>query len=337
MTGTEWYATIYACTESPLAKGVLWAGSDDGLIHLSRDGGGHWENVTPKGYGKVSSAGGDDGSHLEAGTTYAPANLYQQDDFRPYFWKTNDYGKTWTPIVAGIPTGAYARSIREDPVRPGLLYAATEIGVYVSFDAGRRWEPLQLNLPRVSVRDLAVHGNDLVAATHGRSFWEIDDVSLLRQLADSITSRSAFLFQPSTAIRWASGGGGSLTAGQNPPGGVYLDYYLKTRPESTVTLQLLDGAGKVIRAYTSDTPKADTSKKSAIDSLGMRAREALRDSIVYEPRDSVVATRAGTNRFVWTLRYPGAEKLKNTLIHEGTLDRPVAPPAHYPPRLLPPN
>src|SRR5207244_7627265 len=125
----------------------------------------------------------------------------QQDDFRPYLWKTTEYGQTWTAIVAGIPTGAYTRSIREDPVRRGLLYAGTETGVFVSFDDGARWEPLQLNLPRSSVRDLAVHGSDLVAATHGRAFWVIDDVSLLRQLADSVTARPAYLFQPSAAIR----------------------------------------------------------------------------------------------------------------------------------------
>jgi photosystem II stability/assembly factor-like uncharacterized protein len=333
MTGTEWYGTIYAFTESPVTKGVLWAGSDDGLIYVSRDNGAHWDNVTPRGYGKFTRTAGIEASHFDAGTAYVAANRYQQDDFKPYLWKTTDYGKTWTPIVAGIPAGAYARSIREDPVRRGLLFGATETGVYVTFDDGARWEPLQLNLPRVSVRDLAVHGNDLIAATHGRSFWEIDDISLLRQLADSVTSRSAFLFQPSTAVRWASGGGSSLTAGQNPAGGVYIDYYLKARPTTGVTLQLLDGAGRVIRTYTSDTVKTDT-LRTPIDSLATRTREGMRDSIAYEPRDSVVAIRAGTNRFVWNLRYPAADRLKNTLIDEGTLDGPLAPPGEYSARLI---
>jgi photosystem II stability/assembly factor-like uncharacterized protein len=333
MTGTEWYGTIYAFTESPVTKGVLWAGSDDGAIHLSRDDGAHWENVTPKSYGKLTRTAGIEASHFDAGTAFVAANRYQQDDFKPYLWKTTDYGKSWTPIVAGIPMGAYTRSIREDPVRRRLLYGATETGVYVTFDDGARWEPLQLNLPRVSVRDLAVHGNDLIAATHGRAFWEIDDVSLLRQLADSVTSRSAFLFQPSTAIRWASGGGSSLTAGQNPAGGAYIDYYLKARPTAGVMLQLLDGAGKVIRTYTSDTVKTD-SLRTSVDSLATRTREAMRDSVAYEPRDSVVAIRAGTNRFVWNLRYPGAERLKNTLIDEGTLDGPMAPPGEYSARLI---
>jgi photosystem II stability/assembly factor-like uncharacterized protein len=333
MTGTEWYATVYAFNESPITKGLLWAGSDDGLIHVSRDGGAHWENVTPRTYGRFTRTVVIEPSHFDAGTAYVAANRYQQDDFRPYLWKTADYGKTWTPIVAGIPVGAYTRSIREDPARRGLLYAGTEVGVYVSFDDGARWEPLQLNLPRASVRDLNVHGNDLVAATHGRAFWVIDDISLLRQLADSVTARSAHLFQPATAIRWVSGGGRSLTAGQNPRGGATIDYFLKTTPTSTVTLQFRDATGTVIRSFTSDSAPADT-LKTAADSIGRTAREAMKDSLVYEPADSIVSARAGTNRFVWNLRYPGAKKLKNALIDEGTLDGPMAAPGNYSVRLI---
>jgi photosystem II stability/assembly factor-like uncharacterized protein len=334
MTGTEWYATVYALAESPTTKGLLWAGTDDGLIHLTRDGGGQWANVTPPGYGKFTRTAGIEPSRFDPGTASVAANRYQQDDFKPYLWKTTDYGKTWTPIVAGIPTGAYTRSIREDPVRRGLLYAATEIGVYVSFDDGGRWEPLQLNLPRVAVRDLRVHGTDLIAATHGRSFWVIDDIAMLRQIADSVTTRATFLFQPSPAMRWFSGGGRSLTAGQNPRGGAYVDYYFRTTPASKVTLEFRDAAGTVIRTFTSDVAGPDTTKKSATDSIADRAREAMRDSVVYEPADSVVSARAGTNRFVWNLRYPGAKRLKNTLIDEGTLDGPVAPPGNYSVRLI---
>jgi photosystem II stability/assembly factor-like uncharacterized protein len=333
MTGTEWYATVYAFNESPITKGLLWAGSDDGLIHVSRDGGAHWENVTPRTYGRFTRTVVIEPSRHAAGTAYVAANRYQQDDFKPYLWKTTDYGKTWTPIVAGISVGAYARSIREDPVRRGLLYAGTEVGVYVSFDDGTRWEPLQLNLPRSSVRDLRVHGNDLVAATHGRAFWVIDDISLLRQLADSVTARGAHLFQPATAIRWVSGGGRSLTAGQNPRGGATIDYFLKTTPTSTVTLQFRDAVGTVIRSFTSDSAPADT-LKTAADSIARRTREAMKDSLVYEPADSIVSARAGTNRFVWNLRYPGAKKLKNTLIDEGTLDGPPAPPGNYSVRFI---
>ena len=333
MTGTEWYATIYAFAESPLTKGLLWAGSDDGLIHVSRDGGGHWTNVTPRAFGKFTRTAVIEPSHFDAGTAYLATNRYQQDDFKPYLWKTTDYGQTWTLIVSGIPTGAYTRSIREDPVRRGLLYAGTETGVYVSFNDGMRWEPLQLNLPRASVRDLRVHGNDLIAATHGRAFWAIDDISILRQLADSVTAKPTYLFQPAQAVRWVSGGGQSLTAGQNPKGGATIDYWFKAAPTTTVTLEFRDGAGKVIRSYTSDSVAKD-SIKTAADSIARQARESMRDSVVYEPADSIVAARAGTNRFVWNLRYPRAKQLKNTLLDEGTLDGPVAPPGSYSVRLI---
>jgi photosystem II stability/assembly factor-like uncharacterized protein len=334
MTGAEWYATVYAFNESPLTRGLLWAGSDDGLVHLSRDGGGSWLNVTPPAYGKFTRTAGIEPSHFDPAVAYVAANRYQQDDFRAYLWKTTDYGKSWTRITTGIPLGAFARSIREDPVRRGLLYAGTETGVYVSFDDGAHWQTLQLNLPRVSVRDLRVHGNDLIAATHGRSFWVIDDVSLLRQLGDSVTARPAHLFQPAPAMRWFSGGGRSLTAGQNPAGGAYIDYYLRTTPAGTLSLEFLDEAGKLIRRFSSESPAADSAARTAADSIGRKLRAALKDSVVYEPADSLVTTRAGTNRFVWNLRYPGATRLKNTLIDEGTLEGPLAPPGTYTVRLI---
>ena len=332
MTGTEWYATIYAFSESPVTKGVLWAGSDDGLIHISQDNGARWDNVTPRQYGRFTRTAVIEPSRFDAGTAYVAANRYQQDDFKPYIWKTTDYGKTWSAIVGGIPVGAYVRSVRADPVRRGLLYAGTETGVYVSLNDGASWEPLQLNLPRSSVRDLAIHGNDLIAATHGRSFWAIDDISMLRQIGDSVSRRSAYLFQPSPAVRWVSGGGRSLTAGQNPKGGATIDYFLKTTPDSDVKLEFRDARGTVVRTYSSAVTK--DSAKTAADSLGARVREALRDSIAYEPADSVVSARAGSNRFVWNLRYPEAKQLKNTLVDEGTLDGPMAVPGDYSVRLI---
>jgi hypothetical protein len=205
--------------------------------------------------------------------------------------------------------------------------------VYISFDDGAHWEPLQLNLPRSSVRDLHIHGNDLIAATHGRGFWVLDDISMLRQLADSVTNRDSYFFQPSPAIRWQSGGGSSLTAGQNPRGGAVLDYYLKRAPATPITLEIRDAANAVIRKYSSEAPPTDT-LKTATDSLAHTTREAMRDSLAYEPADSVMSARAGTNRFVWNLRYPGAKALKNTLIDEGTIDGPVAPPGDYTARLI---
>lgn len=331
MTGTEWYATIYAFGESPVTAGVLWAGSDDGMIHVSRDAGANWTNVTPPNYGKFTRTAGVEPSRYDAGTVYVAANRYQQDDYKPYLWKTSDYGKTWTAITTGLPVGAYARSIREDPVRRGLLYVGTEIGVYVSFDDGAHWQTLQLNLPRVSVRDLHVHENDLIAATHGRAFWVIDDISLLRQLADSVTSKPVYVFQPSKAIRWVSGGFPSLTEGQNPAGGVTVDYYFKDAPTSKVSLEFLDATGKVIRTYAS---KTDSAKAYPNDSLAKRADLSRRDSLSHAEADSIVSTRQGTNRFVWGMRYPGVNKLKNTVLDEGTFNGPMAPPGEYAVRLI---
>jgi photosystem II stability/assembly factor-like uncharacterized protein len=334
MTGAEWYATIYAFNESPLTRGLLWAGSDDGLLHVSRDGGAGWQNVTPPAYGRFTRTAAIEPSHFDPAVAYVAANRYQQDDFRPYLWKTTDYGKTWLRITTGIPLGAYTRTIREDPSRRGLLYAGTETGVYVSFDDGAHWETLQLNLPRVSVRDLAVQGNDLIAATHGRSFWVLDDVSPLRQLGDSVTLRAAHLFQPAPAVRWFSGGGRSLTAGQNPAGGAYIDYYLRTPPAAKLSLEFLDEAGKLIRGYSSEAAPADSAARTVADSIGRSMRAARRDSVVYEPADSVLSARAGSNRFVWNLRYPGAKRLKNTLVDEGTHEGPIAPPGNYTVRLI---
>ena len=333
MTGTEWYATIYALAESPKVKGLLWAGSDDGLIHVRRTEGGAWENITPKSYGKYTRTAVIEPSRFDPGTVYVAATRYQLDDFAPYLWKTADYGKTWTPINTGIPVGAYTRTIREDPVRRGLLYAGTEVGVYVSFDDGAHWETLQLNLPRASVRDLTVHGNDLIAATHGRAFWMIDDIGSLRQLADSVTARKAFLFQPSTAVRWFAGSGRSLTEGENPASGAPVDYWLKDAPKSKIMLEFLDHGGAVIRSYASEVDSAE-SLKTAHDSIGARARKAMKDSVAYAPADSVVSARPGAQRFVWSMRYPEARSLKNTVVDEGTLAGPVIPPGQYGVRLI---
>jgi photosystem II stability/assembly factor-like uncharacterized protein len=334
MTGTEWYATIYAFNESPITKGLFWAGSDDGLLHVSRDGGVNWENITPRTFGKFTRTAVIEPSHFDAGTAYVAANRYQQDDFKPYLWKTTDYGKTWTLITTGIPTGAYTRTIREDPVRRGLLFAGTETGVYVSFDDGANWQTLQLNLPRVSVRDLNVHENDLVAATHGRAFWIIDDMSLLRGVGDSVTTKKAFLFQPSKAIRWSGGRFRSLTAGENPTSGAHINFYLKEKAAKKVSLEFLDQAGKVIRSFSSSVVEEDSAKKIPNDSLARAAREGRADSLHFEAADSIVSTRAGTNRFVWDMRYPGAKSIKNTVIDEGFLAGPVVPPGQYAVRLI---
>jgi photosystem II stability/assembly factor-like uncharacterized protein len=350
MTGTEWYAMAFAVAESPLAKGLIWAGSDDGLIHVTRDGGGTWTDVTPSGLPPFTKMSILEPSHFDAGTLYVAANRYQQDDFRPYLLKTTDYGKTWTRIDAGIPAGAYTRAIREDPKRRGLLYAGTESGVFVSFDDGARWQTLQLNLPRTPVRDLAVKDDDLVAATHGRAFWILDDLEPLRQVADSVRAKPAHLFAPATAVRFAAGRGrAGSESGENPPAGLYVDYWLKQVPNTPVKLEFLDAKGAVVKSYTSpDTtaPKRDSvavaysasdslKRFTAYDTTGQSSqrRHIESDSVSYFPADSVVHARVGLNRFVWDLRYPGIKALDDIVNDEGTFDGPMLAPGTYTVRL----
>jgi photosystem II stability/assembly factor-like uncharacterized protein len=324
MTGTEWYATIYSMAESPVAKGTLWTGSDDGRVNLTRDGGKTWTDVTPKAMVKNTRITGIEPSKYDPAVAYMAATRYQMDDFRPYFYKTSDYGKTWARIDAGIPMGAYARSIREDVVRRGLLFAATETGVYVSFDDGAKWETLQLNLPRASVRDIRVHGNDLVIATHGRAFWAMDDISSLRQMADSVTAKRVHLFQPADAYRFAGGHGGGRGAGENPYDGVLVDYWFKEASKEPVTIQFIDAKGIAIRTFKSEAAP-DTSD---------HAPKKVVDSLAYFASDSIVRTRAGGNRFWWNLRYPSAKEIKSVTNDEGTLDGPLAVPGTYRVRMI---
>ena len=335
MTGAEWYATIYAFAESPKVKGVLWAGSDDGLLHVSKNGGTTWENVTPPGYGRLTRTAHIDPSPHDPAVVYVAANRYQQDDFAPYLWKSADYGKTWTKIVAGIPSDAFTRVVREDPVRRGLLYAGTEIGVWVSMDDGANWQPLQLNLPRVSVRDLNVHGNDLIAATHGRAFWVLDDVSPLRELTADVMRKPAHLFQPATAMLWdGSAWQRDGAAGENPPPGALVDYWLKDAPArgTAVTVQFIDAKGAVIRTFNADNAVDTTRSGAGGDSIA--AKKAVTDSVSYYAADSIPRIKAGSNRFFWNLRYPDAREMKNTVIDEGSLSGPKVPPGTYTVRLI---
>lgn len=346
MTGTEWYATIYSLAESPTNKGMLWAGSDDGRVHLTRDGGKTWDDVTPKAMVKHTRVTGIEPSKYDPAVAYMSATRYQLDDFRPYFYKTSDYGKTWTRIDAGIPVGAYARSIREDIVRRGLLFAATEIGVYVSFDDGAKWETLQLNLPRASVRDIRVHENDLVVATHGRAFWALDDISSLRQLHDSVTTKRAHLFQPSVAYRFAGGYGGGRGNGENPYDGVLIDYWFNETPKEPVTMEFIDGNGALIRRFRSETgssAKPDSAKSVALTGAALdsaKADSAINkprkpvDSLAYFASDSIVTTRSGSNRFWWNLRYADAKRIRTVVNDEGTLSGPTAVPGEYRVRLI---
>jgi photosystem II stability/assembly factor-like uncharacterized protein len=343
MTGTEWYASIVAFDESPLEQGLLWAGSDDGLVHVSRDGGGSWTDVTPPAIEPFTRISRIEPGRHDPATAYIAANRYQLDDFTPYLFRTTDYGESWTPIAAGIPAGAYARSIREDPERQGLLFAGTETGVYVSFDDGSSWQSIQLNLPRASVRDLRVKDADVVVATHGRSFWVLDDISILRGL-DVVPDGEPHIFAPSDAVR--STAGRSLVSGpvgENPPAGAVVDFYLPEEPADEITLEFLDDTGEVLRSFSSKPePAADSADVDP--ALAARARgesvppqyRALvetPDSLGVTPADSIVPTRPGTNRFVWNLRTPGVKMLEGIVLDLGTLNGPMIPPGNYSARL----
>lgn len=227
-----------------------------------------------------------------AGGVYIAVNRFKSDDLKPYAWKTDDYGRTWTSIVTGIPTGSFLRVVAEDPVRRGLLFAGTETGVFVSFNDGEQWQPLQMNLPVASVRDLIVHGDDLAVATHGRAFWILDDMTPLRQMNQEVADSSAFLYQPAVAYRVRRNAGPPGTDGastpRNPPDGAVIDYELKSVPRGEVTLDILDSQGKTIRHFSSHAAKAPE-----IPGMG-RDREVDQDPL---------PAKAGFNRYVWDLRY----------------------------------
>src|SRR5439155_1182224 len=249
-TTAEYYAPIFALAESPRVKGLIWTGSDDGLIHVTRDGGKNWTNVTPADVAPFTRISSIEASHFAPGTAYLTANRYQLEDRAPYIYRTTDYGKTWTKLVNGIPATDFVRVVREDPVRRGLLFAGTEHGVWVSFDDGAHWESLRRNLPIVPVHDLVIKEGDLVAATHGRSFWILDDISPLRELVRATPRAAAHLFKPRDAYRVDWSGGFTFPPneahpiGKNPPNGAIIYYWLKDK-DRDVRLDILDAGGRV--------------------------------------------------------------------------------------------
>ncbi|HEX5474812.1 MAG TPA: hypothetical protein VFX12_09140 [Vicinamibacterales bacterium] len=292
----EAFGVVYTIALSRVSPGVIWAGTDDGLIHLTRDEGRHWQNVTPPPLDAWSKVSMIDASPHDAATAYAAIDRHRLDDRRPYIYRTHDYGATWTATVAGLPDGAFVRAVREDPVRQGLLFAATERGVFVSFDDGDRWQGLQMNLPHAPVHDLTVHGDDLVAATHGRAFWVLDDIAPLREVgAPSASGGGVRLLAPSTAIRVRRSVNTDTPLppetpmGRNPPDGAIIDYSLPAAA-SEVTLEIADGAGTVVRRFSSRdvVPPVDTTQPFPTYWLSP-AR--------------VPTVNAGMNRFVWDLRY----------------------------------
>ncbi len=290
------YGVIYTVAPSPIAPGQIWAGSDTGLIHLTRDGGKTWANVTPPGIPDWSKVTQIETSHFVAGEAWAAIDRHRRDDYRPWIYRTRDFGKTWQKVTGGMEEPAFLNCIREDPAKRGLLYSATETGVYVSFDDGDHWQSLQLNLPTVSVRDVVVHGDDLVIATHGRGFWILDAMSALRQIEAKIAGANTLLYRPGPAVRMSSEGfqGTPLPVevpkAKNGPEGVALDFYLNSATTDEVTLEVLTNSGELVRRYsTRDTAPALPADAPLAD-----------DWLVPQP---VLRAKAGMNRFVWDLRY----------------------------------
>ena len=295
------YGVVYTIAPSPLEANVIWAGTDTGRVWLSRDGGKTWNSVMGRELEPWSKISMIEASPFDAATAYAAVDRHRLDDYAPAIYRTRDFGKNWQRITAGISAPAFVRAVREDPKRKGLLYAGTEMGVYVSFDDGDSWSPLQLNLPVAPVHDLVVHDDDLAIATHGRSFWILDDLTPLRQITPDITKSAAFLFAPQTAMRVRSDVGRDTPlppeepAGENPPAGAILDYYLGT-PAKEVTLEILDAGGKLVRRFSSADKPIEPDKNVAFPTFW------------FVP-PSKLDTTAGEHRLVWDLRYPDPPSL----------------------------
>jgi photosystem II stability/assembly factor-like uncharacterized protein len=320
-SGTEYYDTIFALAESPVSKGVIWAGTDDGLIQITRDAGKSWTNITPKDLAEWSRISQIDASPFDAGTAYVAVDRHQLDDLTPHIFKTSDYGKTWSSITRGIPNTTFVRAVREDPKKRGLLYAGTEMGVFVSFNDGADWRPLQLNLPRVPIHDLIVKNDDLVVATHGRSFWILDDLSPVRQFTDDISRQDVHLYTPAVAYRMQNPEEvpKPILVGQNPAAGAVIDFFLKDVPKGETTIEILDAQNQVVRKFSSlkfvtpDEPLDPDDKRP----------------------EKEIKVEAGLNRFVWNLRYEGANRVPGYYLWEynGGARGPIALPGKYQVRL----
>jgi photosystem II stability/assembly factor-like uncharacterized protein len=356
-TSVEYYATIFTIAESPTQQGVIWTGSDDGLVQLTRDGGKSWTNVTPPKLTAFTRISMIEPSRHTPGGAYVAANRYQLDDMQPYIWRTSDYGKTWKRVDDDIDAEEFVRVVREDPERRGLLYAGTERGVWVSFDDGEHWQRLQLNLPPVPVHDLAVKEGDLVAATHGRSFYILDDLSVLRQATPAVAKQAAHLFKPRRVWRVTWGGTATSAAahprGANPPSGAVV-YYTLNKGGHEVVLDFMDARGTLIKSFTSrqdsataaDSLRAAGARQARLDSLRRtgadttKALEAKGEETTPEeegprraPRPPRVANKAGLNMFAWNLRYADASTFDDIILWAGGTQGPVAPPGTYRVRL----
>jgi photosystem II stability/assembly factor-like uncharacterized protein len=311
---------IYTIGPSHVRAGQIWAGTDDGLIQLTQDEGKTWENVTPAELTAWSKVTHIEASHSEAGTAYAAVDRHRLEDYGAHLYRTKDFGKTWQAVSNGIPEGSFLNCVREDPVRKGLLYACTERGVYVSFDNGENWQPLQLNLPVTSVRDLVVHEDDLVIATFGRSFWVLDDVTLLRQMDAQVAASDAWLFRPETTYRVRPGADQESpvpmdeTMFANPPDGAVVDYYLKEKPAAPVQLEILDSDGKLVRRFASN------------DELTKTDPTKVQFPVKWVKEQQALSAEAGMHRFVWDLHYPMPNGVRTSFYGPAG---PLAVPGNY--------
>ena len=339
-TSIEYYDTIFTVIESPLQAGTIWTGSDDGLVNITRDGGKNWSNVTPPTgimpeWIQINSI---EASPNDQATAYVAATMYKWDDYKPYLYKTNDYGKTWKKITNGIPDNAFTRVIREDPNRRGLLYAGTETGIYVSFDDGDHWQSLQFNLPVVPVTDLVIQKREreLVAATQGRSFWILDDLPMLHQLMDSgglSAVSETHLFKPKDSYRMPGFGAVQLpataTIGNNPASGVVVYYSLKTKPTGDLQLEFLDSSGKSIRKFTGRAPRPSGAAAASAAAGQMTTPPAEEGEGFGRGGPARVTTDAGLNRFIWDMRYGDAVRFPGMILWAGETRGPKVPPGTY--------
>ncbi|MEO7564355.1 MAG: glycosyl hydrolase, partial [Sphingomicrobium sp.] len=309
---------VFALAPSRLEPNVIWAGSDDGLVHVTRDDGRSWQNVTPAGLPPFLKITTIEDSPTRPGTAFLAGNRFLLDDLAPYLLRTDDYGQHWTSIAAGLPADEMVRSVREDTSRPGLLYIGTERGVKVSFDDGRRWQSLQRELPVVQVSDLAVTDHDLVIATHGRSFWVLDNIDVIRQLGRPVAGKPGVrLFRPAPAVRGVDEG-------------VIIDYYLP-RPPRSLTLDILDSRGQPVWHFIGapeDPEKAKKKKKAEEEALGQGGGEDDDDETVPKP-----GMKAGLNRYTWDMNYPGYTEFKDMILWAAANHGPAALPGEYQVRL----
>ena len=330
-TGAEFYANIFAIAESEIEEGVIWTGSDDGLIHVTRNDGQTWENVTPPENisPKLNMINSIDISPFKKGKVYIAATSYKFGDYTPYLYKTEDYGKTWDLITNGINKDYYTRVVRTDKKREGLLYAGTEWGMFISFDDGTSWKQFQLNLPITSIRDLEVKDNDLVVATHGRSFWMIDDLTPLHQLNNDMKSNSAILYKPDISYRLAQSGGwrkpNTLLVGENHPNGVIINYYLKNYNENDfVKIDILNKDGSTIRSYSNNKNKIKEYSNKPVLSNENDIDYALSASNIKN-----IKPKSGGNKLIWDMRHPGFVAFDGMVLYSSPNTGPKVVPGKY--------